>query len=252
MRAQLSEGSHVRVSDKPRISEMLQSIEHLLSAPRLARYRQGASDDLSVLAIYCWNVQLSEALVPCLNFVETSLRNSLDIYLADRFNRSDWYDAPGFLLWSQARARDTAIQKINDEGKTVTPGRVVAAVTFGFWVDILSGGYSQASHPDGIWDHRGIELAKVFPNASAQDLASRKKIDRRFRAMRNLRNRIFHYECIFDDPGLPLLHAAVVESIGWIHTDMHALMQSFDRFLEVYQSGILNSERNLRRSFDQP
>lgn len=185
-----------------------------------------------------------------MHFVETALRNSLNRYFSMSLNRDDWYNTPDFLLRRQVRARDAAIQKIQDDGRELVPGRVVAALSFGFWVDMLSGGYSQAAHPLGFWDQRGLELANVFPHASPRDLASRRKLNTQFRKMRNLRNRVFHYESIYDDSNLLQKHASMIESIGWMNPELFRLIKCIDHFAAIYDAGVSGVMATLHRQLD--
>lgn len=61
----------------------LTDVQELLSAPRLAPYRQATGGDLAdALTLYTLNVQLSAAFYESLHYFEVGLRNRLDQQLS--------------------------------------------------------------------------------------------------------------------------------------------------------------------------
>ncbi len=113
-----------------------------LSKDRFEAYRPLSGSDLDMLTNYFWNIDLVEALVPCLHAVELALRNSIHAALTARYGTNMWFYEPGVLesneLIGPGKALQSAARKPPLRG-----GRIVAALSFGFWIDLLSGRYEQ-------------------------------------------------------------------------------------------------------------
>jgi len=120
---------------------IIQALETALSAERLTAYLRVTSGDRErALRLYLWNTEISAAFYGPLQGVEVALRNALHRELSRVFGTS-WYDAPAMPL--AARAQDLireAKAAIAHSRKPVIPPRVVAALSFGFWVSLLGPG----------------------------------------------------------------------------------------------------------------
>jgi len=159
------------------------AIELALSTDRFGRYLAQASDKSEALAYYRWNVALSGAFYGPLQCLEVGLRNVVHHRLAAAYGDS-WYLLPSLLSGRDQQAAREAIEKIERTGKVVTPGRVVAELSFGFWVGLFANVYDQS-----IWR---TDLFRLFtPRPQRGDLYD--KLDR----LRTLRNRIAHHEPIY-------------------------------------------------------
>jgi hypothetical protein len=80
--------------------------------------------------------------------------------------------------------RDKVTQAKNQPGVGNNPGKVVAELTFGFWVELL-----KSSNHIPLWMARNLRSA--FPNAPG---LNRRMIYSRLKAIQLLRNRISHHE----------------------------------------------------------
>lgn len=110
-----------------------------------------------------------------------------------------------------------------------TPGRIVAALTFGFWVALLSGTYEKA-----LWQPDGFRLLhQAFPHAAP---ISRKQIHTRLNTVRELRNRVFHHEEVWHLSNLSGMHDEIYETIGWISPTLQQAIRSVDNFPVVVAS----------------
>ena len=93
-----------------------------------------------------------------------------------------WFDSP-LIRDPERETVDKATKSLRREGKTRTPGDVVAAVNLGFWVALFKKKYDTT-----LWR---TELHRSFnPTPSRFDL--HQQLDR----LRTLRNRIVHHEPI--------------------------------------------------------
>jgi len=180
-----------------------QSVESILAPERLDAYRQDGADPAVTFARYLWNMALCESLYSPLQIAEIVLRNSLHGCLSARFGGAAWYDVvPALPVWQQ-RQLNEARQKLLDAGKPVTPGRMVAELHFGFWT-----GFFNKSHASTGLGHFLARQTFTHAPRAERDL---KKLDARWKTIRDLRNRIFHHERIIHWKDLADQHARVLQ-----------------------------------------
>ena len=193
-----------------------------LSQDRLEAYRPTGGTDLDMLTNYFWNIDLIEALVPCMHAVELALRNSLHNALTSHYGTDMWFYQPGVLesggVINLGKALQDAAQK-----PPLQAGKIVAALSFGFWVSLLGGKYERR-----LWQPNSFALQKtVFPHAAG---VSQQAIAQRFHAILKLRNRCFHHEGIWFRPALLHEHAEIHETIGWINPTLQQAILAVDNF----------------------
>lgn len=207
-----------------------QQVEAILAAERLDAYRQDGVTSATTLARYLWNIALCESLYSPLQMAEIALRNSLHRSLSNRCQRADWYDAITVLpQWQQNQLADARAQLAKD-GRPVTPGRMVAELHFGFWT-----GFFNKSHARTGLGH--ALAANAFPHAprAQRDL---RKLDARWKRIRDLRNRVFHHERIIRWADLDAQHAAILEIIHWASPALQQVAVALDRFTVIRQQGL--------------
>jgi len=206
------------------------AIRSTLSDARFESYRReptDAADD--ILARYTWNMALSEALYPILQAIEIALRNRINEAAAAEFDDPWWFDRAPPLDHRELAFVTAAKAELTKRGKPVEVGRLVAELNFGFWTSLLDVRYERVLWP------RLLRLA--FPWMPRRQ-RTRHDLSRRFTTIRRLRNRVFHHEPIWHWHDLPRQHAALVEALGWMSTELRDLIVSFDRFPSVYNAGV--------------
>ncbi len=210
------------------------SLATSMSRERLEAYRRAGADG-ALLARYLWNVMLSEALYPSMQYLEVALRNSLHTSISTAYGRDDWYDSsPSILAPRQQDAVADAKNILVTDGKLQTPGRVVAELTFGFWTSLFNVAYE--TKPTGnplLWPRL---LAPVFPHMPRR-IRTRRMISRNLNDVRKLRNRVFHHEPIWHYARLAQQHAAILTMIGWINRDVRDMATLIDRFPDIHATG---------------
>lgn len=190
---------------------------------------------------YLWNMALAEALYIPVNTVEIALRNALHSTLSHHFGTPSWYDRQGLLEPTQVRDVHRAKSRIRDYGNTLTPDRVVSELTFGFWVTILSRNYDTR-----LWQgQHAAPLKQAFPRVPRRQ-RQRGTIHRHYNAIRELRNRVFHHEPLFDDRRLRHRHDDIYQGIHWINPHLTDYIRPFDRFPDVQQHGRVSLETILK------
>ncbi len=135
----------------------MEKVKEALSEERLGPYLTLVGGDLhEAIRLYEQNTSLSEALYGLLQGLEIVLRNSMHRALSVGLAREDWYDS---ITWRVAQQEqiDNAKDGLQKKAKPITPGRMVAELTFGFWVGLTGPKYSV-----DLWERH---LYKAFPNA---------------------------------------------------------------------------------------
>jgi hypothetical protein len=160
----------------------LAEIRRALSEPRFRTYLDlgGGNAELGMRQ-YVWNAALASALHSPLHVLEVTLRNAVHDQLK-RPHGGHWFDVPNLLRLPETAMIAEARNFLTARGEPPTPDKIVAELSFRFWVGIFSRKY------DRLWVS---SLQGLFtPRPQRQDLHG--KLDR----LRTLRNRIAHHETI--------------------------------------------------------
>jgi hypothetical protein len=167
-----------------------------ISKPRLKRYMISAGDNrLAALSLYHWNTELSRAMYLPIQIWEVALRNRLNTFLERRYG-ADWpYDDkvavrqltdPDKEKILSARYRQQKKRRL----KYAPTSAIVADLSAGFWVSLLSDSYEI---PYG-WK---TAIGRVFAYDAALDRSTAHGLCVR---MLDIRNRIAHHEAIYEMP----------------------------------------------------
>lgn len=161
-------------------------VERALSLPRFLPYSQACAGDIgAALELYWWNLEVSAGFYAPLHCLEVGLRNALHNELMRQFDRPDWWVVCG-LPESGSRLVDEAVHTLRPAtGRRPTADDVVAALSFGFWISLLSRGNEQTLWRPAL--HRAFRPGYRGPRAP---------LHRNFEHMRRFRNRIMHHEPI--------------------------------------------------------
>jgi hypothetical protein len=208
-----------------------QKIEDILHTERMDAYRQDGADHAVTLSRYLLNMALSESLYPALQFAEIALRNAVHRELSIRCGTDAWFDCPQARLtpWQQDKVAE-AKEALRKRRKPLSPGRIVAELTFGFWTGFFNHSHART----GI----GSYLSKnAFPHAPANE-QYQAKLDRRWLEIRDLRNRVFHHERILHWKDLDARHRGILEIIAWMSPELRQMAFALDRFSVIRQQGL--------------
>lgn len=205
------------------ISASYAELEAALSLERFNRYLTWAAGDRErAIQLYTVNTCISESLYVPLQMLEIVLRNRIHSVMAAERGET-WFYAEGALAGpQQADQLAKAIQDIKDSRKAPTPGRVVAALTFGFWTAMFGTSY------ENLWQ---MTLHGIGTKADGKGL-TRKHFSRSLSPIRTLRNRIAHHEPIISWD-LRKHHDNMLELIGWLSPAAQAWCRDHDRFSDV-------------------
>jgi hypothetical protein len=220
------------------VERYVAALHQPVSAERLETYRPAGGDDLVMLVNYYWNIALCEALYPTLHCVEVALRNTLHTTMTNRFGNEFWFDDLSIIFSEQKADVDKARANLARRRQDDNSGKIVAELTFGFWVSLLTKRYEEH-----LWKPDGYQLVlAAFPSIPRKQ-RTRSTIHRRYFAINQLRNRVFHFEPIWHRKTLPQDHRDILDALGWISTRQLATVQLFDRFGSVVEQ---HSKQELR------
>jgi hypothetical protein len=180
------------------------------------------------LAIYLWNNTLSESLYHPLHFFEVTLRNALNREIHAHTKKINWLEDKLFLRDVENNIIEDVlknkIRKINPYNLT----GIISKLPFGFWVNLFH------NHYEGkLWPSL---LKSVFPNIPRKKRV-RQIVYKKFNGIRELRNRVFHHEPIWQLPNLLQLHDGILEAIGWMSPPVGNLTAYITQFPRIYTEG---------------
>ncbi len=221
--------------------KLFESLEKAISPDRLKHYAIvfNSNDKKLIIQKYLLNVELSKALYFPLQTLETTLRNNIHSVLSEKLNNELWFEDSSFMNPQTLNKGDIlkAREKI-DKSKTQTPGRIISELSFGFWSYLFGKYYEQK-----IWN-RYIKL--IFPNIP-KSMAQRRKLSERVNTIKNLRNKVFHFDTIINIKNLFEIHKQILEIIYWLNTDVYRLTTELDEFEYIYN----NEEKIIEEKLDK-
>lgn len=197
-----------------------EEIKSFISHPRFNIYLEEANYNTNAAyQLYLINIELSEALYPALSLLEISLRNVIHQKLKEYFNDDFWFknQLPGEFQTAIQRAE----RKIQFQQKTVTADGIIAELNFGFWNRLFN-----RYHAKLLWK----PLRTIFVHLPKQE-KQRKNIDESLHRIRNIRNRVYHYEPIFRDFNyLASVYQEIRLLLFWLHQLLPIILNKVDRF----------------------
>ncbi|MCX6471206.1 MAG: CAAX protease [Corynebacteriales bacterium] len=151
--------------------------------------RQAGGDRRRALELHEWSAKMNAALLHDFGHLEVGIRNLYDTHLQQAVvaGENHWTDPATFLtLFPQRYGVDkrthndlaTARQKA---GKAAPPGKIIAELTFGFWVFLTAN-----RHAPTIWTPY---LEHAYPSGSLPG-----RIHAGLEELRKARNRVAHHE----------------------------------------------------------
>lgn len=221
--------------------DFIERLEFSLSTTRLHSYGTAEDDAETKLHRYFWNIELSQAFYPLLHAFEVSLRNAIHQTVTTAKGTDRWFEIDGFLGEQQTAKVAEIVESLHIQNKEATADRIVSRLMFGFWTSLLNRPYEES-----LW-HTGtpIALVKVFPHFPKHK-RTRKAVYGRVQLANTIRNRIFHFEPIWNRPNLMEEYGHIIEALGWISPDMAQMVRFYDRFNIIYSQGYVFNRSELK------
>ena len=198
---------------------VLNEIETAISPARLARYMRASRGDKQLaLRLYMWNARLCQEFYLPLQTAEICVRNAISSILVRRFGRG-WYSNHRLINVLPDRHKmalnSTVMDEQMDRGEYFTGDHVIAAMTFGFWSNLLTRNYGHI-----LWQSPGIQ--RVFVHAPPQ--VTQSDLYDHLEVIRGLRNDVAHHYAIFDKRALER-HQSAMDVIGWVSPHMQWMVR---------------------------
>jgi hypothetical protein len=170
------------------------SMKDSLSQARFARYLASAGgNEASAMELYEWNTLMAQSLYVYLQCWEIAFRNKVDGFLRWKYGPGWPYDdrrAVRIFTRDEQRRLSEAKQRQSQQRKqaVVSTDAIVADLSAGFWVALLSSAYKVPY----TWQYN---LGRVFPNDRALTRETAHTLSVK---ILKLRNRIAHHEPIYE------------------------------------------------------
>lgn len=208
------------------------ALQATLSHERFRTYLTASDGDIEcAIRLYTWNTAVSAAFYGPLQALEIAVRNAMQFELAVKYGEN-WYDNADTGLDRRAlqqieRTKADLVRKRYD----VDPPHVIAGLSFGFWVTLLSrGGRLQsgrrANYDMTLWRPA---LYKAFPHAKS---LSRSGAHKPLDYLRTFRNRIAHHEPVFQRH-LDKDYQSILDVMAWVSPEKKAWVEAHCRVPEI-------------------
>lgn len=215
--------------------DFLDELEASLSRERLGTYLHATGGDRErAIKLDAWNTAVSAAFCGPLQGLEVTLRNAIHRRLAERHGET-WYEGPNAGLDRGAVERIARAKlELARDGHGNGPPRIVASLSFGFWVSLLGPGgridsARKANYEMTRWRSA---LRGTFTHCAT---LTRKEAHRPFNALRALRNRIAHHEPLFAR-NLARDHERIVQVLGWMTLGTRRWVEHHSRVPAVFDT----------------
>ena len=206
----------------------LAELEKGLSEKRLSTYYTlFPADKEKAIEYYRINMQIAESFYPLLSNLEIVLRNSIHRSFSIHFSSADW---PSLIKQNElADQVNIAKRKILTSRHSLTPDKLIAELTLGFWTALFNKQYARE-----FWK----PLMYAFPMFETKD-KQRDKISFTLNQVRKFRNRIFHYEPVCNDlAALEKNHTNIMGIIKGINVEVLDWTKQIDRFDSLYKKAV--------------
>ena len=176
------------------------------------------------IKLYGWGIQLNEAFYPLLSAAEISFRNIVASQII-RVYGENWWTDPVFLSSIGKGSRTILAVTVPMKRKgAVTSDKVIAAVTFGFWVKTLL-----PAHKNTLWNDFPAAFPCLPENITYEELGAQAE------RILEFRNRVFHHEPIIQR-NLSNDASELLKFIGWMNTNKAHWIKPYSRVMQVMRS----------------
>lgn len=221
-------------------NDFFKSLERSISSSRISTYKSNGHTEIETIADYVLNAKISQNFYFLLQNLEVSLRNAIYESFKKNYPNSDFF----YLFENNSLNRYKSKKEKHSREcwkmlcgvkyklkhmQTLSDGKIIAELNFGFWTELLT---SRDNKYTDMW--RRIFL-DVFPNYKIKSSIDQDKtfIALKIDNIRNFRNRIFHYEPIYNQSDLIKKHIDIFDVLTWLNEDMKILNELFDEFKNI-------------------
>lgn len=172
--------------------EFMRSFRETLGEARFARYlKQASGEQKLAIRLYQWNARLSQSMYLPLQAWKVALRNRLNAFLCWKYS-IQWPHQDRLTRQLKSNLRRKLEEAIARQEETrgkgmISTDMIVADLSAGFWVSLLSASY------DVPFSFRH-NIRRIFPHSKTMD---RKTASGLCAGLLDLRNRVAHHEPIY-------------------------------------------------------
>ena len=216
-----------------------EDFEKILSQSRLNRFLKACNGDKEkALYLYRLNIKLSQNFYAILSMFEVALRNAIDVHYINHFSDKEWLKnqclGSGFLndkafqtgRFKSKKKVDSAIREL---GVRYTHDRVIASLSFGFWVNLFAPIQFRLA---------GQNLHKIFTNRPKG--TQPKQIFGELNTILDFRNRVAHHEpiCFNGSQTINLVNVtntynSIIQLTQWLAIDNVKFLNDLDRTTQI-------------------
>lgn len=167
-------------------------------------------------ALYKRNIKLCKKFYSKLHYFEIVFRNAIDIVLTDFSNGADWINIIPLDKDSMHKINEVRNRLIK-QNKLITHDRIISELTLGFWTTLFSKKYTQ-------YKFQSVLVKKVFKDCP-KNQRNIKNIQILVNEIRELRNRVCHYERIIHYIDLKQKYKNIQTCISWISKDLSKILK---------------------------
>lgn len=185
-------------------------LQKYFSKPRLESYFPN-EPVVKQFKLYKKNIKLCKKFYSKLHYFEIVFRNAIDSVLTSYVNGNDWITILPLDKDSQHKLTEVKNRLIK-QNKQITHDRIISELTLGFWTTLFSKRYTQCKF-------QSVLVKKVFKDCP-KNQRNIKNIQIYVNDIRELRNRVCHYEKIIHFPDLNQKYQNIQTCISWISKDL--------------------------------
>ena len=166
-------------------------------------------------SIYKKNIRLCKKFYPKLHYFEIIFRNAIDDVLTRYVNGADWINV--IPLDKDSRHKINEVKnRLVKQNKSITHDRIISELTLGFWTTLFSKRYNQ-------YKFQSVLVKNVFQNCP-KSKRNIKNLQVCVDEIRELRNRVCHYENIIHYPDITQKYKNIKICISWISVDISKII----------------------------
>lgn len=187
------------------------SIHKYITEKRFSKYES--------LSRYEENLLLSKQYYIPLSVLEVSLRNAINQNFTQFYGAGWLLNESSFLQRDHLSKIAEAKHKIKSRKEILTKDKLVAELSFGFWVNLFKSSYDRQM--------RINNLKQIFTNfpAKQEKLVNRGELFKTINHIRNFRNRIFHHERIINKSEFQNIENEINTILSYLNKDILTFVQ---------------------------
>lgn len=166
--------------------------------------------------LYKQNIKLCRKFYTKLHYFEIIFRNAIDSALTLYVNGGDWITILPLDKDSQHKIAEVK-NRLSNQKKQITHDRIVSELTLGFWTTLFSKRYTQCKFQSFL-------VKNVFKDCPKSQ-RNIKNIQICVNEIREIRNRVCHYENIIHYQDINQKYQNIQTCISWIYRDLLSIIK---------------------------